>query len=146
MRNLATIFIHVTVDETTTPWTVAASPSDIDIYRPTRLVWLLTGNAARGFFPPDTDTKHPAFDLSGSPPFGLFDNGQLSEKQFSLDDHHDGQGPKREWPYYLCIKLGKNYYKTPPERTKSPKAKVRKTKGKATKGPEITKCPRIKNR
>lgn len=145
MPILATTFIHVTLDENTLPQTVAVNVPDVVIRKPTRLVWLLTGNAARGSFPPPSDREHPAFDLPGSPPFGVFNNPQLSEKQFSLDDNHDGQLPDSEWPYHLWIKLGTKYYETATALAKSPKASSRKPKSPNAKGSR-TMCPRIKNR
>jgi hypothetical protein len=99
---LATLFIDVTLNTTTLNF------PDVEVDRPTRLVWQLKGNAEKGTFTAPDDPDHPAFDLLGQAQWAVFDNLQVSEKQITLDDHH--REVIREWPYNLWIKLGSNYY------------------------------------
>jgi hypothetical protein len=112
------IFIGVTLDKSTSPWSLFVSEADAEISRSSNgqdITWQLRDMA--GFaFPPITDTQHPAFKWTGTgsqyPEPLTFTGPTLSADQFTLTDHNNGTdlGP---FPYQLCVTDGSdNYYTT----------------------------------
>lgn len=113
------IFIGVTLDESTSPWSLFVSEADIGVDQSSlgeAITWQLR-NMPSGFsFPPSTDTQHPAFQWTGTgsqyPQPLTFRNPTLGTEQFALTDYNNGTdlGP---FPYQLCVTDGNgNYYTT----------------------------------
>lgn len=101
--------LTVTLDQTTTPWTLDVSEQQVDVnVFPSTIAWELTGTAATGAW--STDPHHPPFKwLRPQPPLGTFSNPGIDGAELSATDNGPAGGP---WPYQLCIKLDDNYYQT----------------------------------
>ena len=94
----------VTLDQTTTPWTLVVNPSDISVSQnaiTTRIVWQLSGMPA-------------GFGWPGNPPPGsVFGGGQANGTSLAVNDAHVGASTNGTFPYQLCVTDGNgNYYYT----------------------------------
>ena len=108
---------RVTLDQTTTPWTVAVDLRPIKIPKsatPQKIHWRLRGNASGGEFQPLSGGK-PGFSWgTPAPPKKVFTSLKLSAKKKSVsvtDSHPDAQS-NGQWSYALNIKVGGVIYTT----------------------------------
>lgn len=102
--------LTVTLDQTTTPWTLAVSQSQVQVNAyPTTIAWQLNGNASSGTWP--TDAQHRAFAWLGTPPPpGTFTNAAINGGDLSATDNGGATGT---WSYQLCALLNGQYYYSP---------------------------------
>lgn len=113
--------LKVTLDQTTTPWTVVVDPDPIDIPRnanPQSIHWHLVGNAYGGKFK-SLGGAPPPFAWSGAeqPLPGIFEDPTLSPKKkaLTIKDKHTGPGSssgKKGWSYALSIVVDGATYQT----------------------------------
>ena len=101
----------VTLDQTTTPWTVAVDLRPIKIPKnstPQKIHWRLRGNASGGEFQSLSATK-PGFSWGVPvPPSNVFSNLKLSAKKKSVSvmDNHPDKSSNGDWGYKLNVKVG----------------------------------------
>jgi hypothetical protein len=121
--------VKVTLDETTTPWTIVLDTNPIVIPRNSNaqsIHWHLAGNAYGGQFKSLTGSP-PPFQWNGvPPPAGTFEDPTLSpqKKALTIKDNNKSAANKGEWGYTLCIVVGGTTYKTNLKKVKATSAKV----------------------
>ncbi|HUA80069.1 MAG TPA: hypothetical protein VL997_06840 [Dyella sp.] len=120
MPNDLDVLLSVTLDTTTTPWSLDVNQANNANHldpgpHPQRIVWTLIENAASGSFVA-LDAPEPGFAWSGaSPPPGIFDHLQISPaniNQLTMKDHHRGGTTAGTWIYILRARIGETIYST----------------------------------
>ena len=117
--------LNVTLDKTTTPWTVDVSQqgnaNHVDRNPNAQTVtWQLTGNAASGFFVPmDDPSLNPGFSWVSEPPAGIFGTPTISSNgnQLTITDLNsgtlgNGTSTVGTWTYMLRVNVGGTVYKS----------------------------------
>ena len=109
----------VTLDQTTSPWTLDVAPSDITVSQnalTTHIVWELSGMPAGFAWPGNPTGPKPLSWLSnpgGPPPGTVFGGGQANGANLTVNDAHVGSASNGTFPYQLCVTDGQgNYYYT----------------------------------
>lgn len=111
--------LSVTLDTTTTPWSLDVDQSNNANHfnpgnEPQGIVWTLTGNAASGSFLA-LDAPEPGFAWCDDPPGGIFDNLKRSPgntNQLTISDHHTGPSTAGTWVYTLRAQIDGTVYST----------------------------------
>jgi hypothetical protein len=120
MPNDLDVMLSVTLDKTTTPWSLDVNENNKANQlnpgpNPQRIVWTLIENAASGSFVA-LSAREPGFAWSGAqPPDGIFDNlviSPTSTNQLMMNDHHDGNNTAGTWIYILRARIGEAIYST----------------------------------
>lgn len=110
--------LQVTLDKTTTPWTVDINESGNANHvsqspNAQTITWQLSGNAATGSFGAVNDPTHPAFAWIGTaPPSGIFGTPTLSANgnTLTMTDLNNSTSTQGTWIYKLWIQVGGTYY------------------------------------
>ncbi|HET9033474.1 MAG TPA: hypothetical protein VFN25_11275 [Dokdonella sp.] len=111
--------LKVTLDESTTPWTVNVNQSGNANHVPHgakahTITWRLSGNAKTGFFVPLSDPE-PGFSwFRTKPSEGIFSDMAIrgNGKKLTVNDTNDNASSKGEWTYVMRVNVGGTVYST----------------------------------